>query len=157
MKKIFGIIILFMFITGFQNLNAQYELNFGLQSKQPESELPKSKATFIPPTPKVYQYINGELQKDDEGNFTISKGWEMMEAYKLFEEGNSLWKTSSGNTGWYNATVPGTVLTTLVDQGIYPDPYYSLNNLHIPDTLCRMDWWYRVTFDIPADVLDSEY
>ncbi len=51
MKNIFGIIILFQFIAGFQNLNAQYELNFGLQSKQAESELPKSKAAYIPPHP----------------------------------------------------------------------------------------------------------
>ena len=54
-------------------------------------------------------------------------------------------------TGWYDATVPGTVLTTLVNCGVYPDPYYGLNNMEIPDTLCRMDWWYRVEIPFPKD------
>ncbi len=58
--------------------------------------------------------------------------------------------------GWLNATVPGTVLTTLVDQGIYPDPYYGLNNLSIPDTLCRTDWWYRISFLSPTKQEDQE-
>ena len=35
---------------------------------------------------------------------------------------------------WYVATVPGTVLTTLVDRGVYPDPDYGLNNLAIPES-----------------------
>ena len=32
--------------------------------------------------------------------------------------------------------VPGTVLTSLVGAGLYPDPYYGLDNLSIPDDLC---------------------
>ena len=31
-------------------------------------------------------------------------------------------------------TFPGTVLTTMIDRGIYPDPDYGLNNLAIPET-----------------------
>ncbi len=54
------------------------------------------------------------------------------------------------NTGkWINATVPGTILTTLVNRGYYPDPLYGLNNLSIPDTLCRTDWWYRTVLPLP--------
>ena len=51
----------------------------------------------------------------------------------------------------------GTVLTTLVEQSVYPDPYYGLNNLLIPDTLCRMDWWYRISFEIPQTMKDTDY
>ncbi len=97
MKKIVGIITLFLIALNCQLLNCQklhaqpqHKLNFGLPSKQPMSELPKSKTAFIPSVPKTYQYIDGKLQKDVEGKFTISEGWEMTEAYKLFEEGNSL-------------------------------------------------------------------
>jgi len=157
MKKIYSIGLVFSVLLGVQSLQAQYELNFGLYSKQPENELPKSKATYVPPIKKDYKHIAGELLKDDEGNHTIYKGWEMCEAYKLFEEDNSLWDTSLNKPNWYNAIVPGTVLTTLVDQGIYPDPYYSINNLHIPDTLCRMDWWYRVEFNAPKDEDCEDY
>ena len=48
------------------------------------------------------------------------------------------------------ATVPGTVLTTLVDRGVYPDPDIGLNNMAIPESLSRQDWWYRSTFELPA-------
>jgi hypothetical protein len=44
---------------------------------------------------------------------------------------------------WYAATVPGTVLTTLVDRGVYPDPDYGLNNTAIPESLNKQAYWYR--------------
>ena len=50
----------------------------------------------------------------------------------------------------------GTVLTALVDRGVYPDPAYGLNNLAIPESLGRQDWWYRTTFDADAKLFDHE-
>ena len=50
---------------------------------------------------------------------------------------------------WMLATVPGTVLTTMIDRGIYPDPDYGLNNLAIPESLNKQDYWYRVEFHAP--------
>ncbi|MCC8155084.1 MAG: hypothetical protein LIP01_13355 [Tannerellaceae bacterium] len=117
MKNIYTIGCLFLMAFGLQTTHAQYQLNFGLPSRQPDSQLPKSKAAFIEPVRKSYQAVPGELTRDEEGNYTFTKGWEMVEGYKLFEEGVSLWTTSSQPVDWYNATVPGTVLTTLVNQG----------------------------------------
>ncbi|HEY1312825.1 MAG TPA: glycoside hydrolase family 2 TIM barrel-domain containing protein, partial [Steroidobacteraceae bacterium] len=57
---------------------------------------------------------------------------------------------------WYAAVVPGTVLTTLIARGAYPDPDYGLNNLAIPDSLSRQDYWYRSTFYVPADLHDQD-
>lgn len=53
---------------------------------------------------------------------------------------------------WYRATVPGTVLTTLVDNGVYPEPLYGENNRPniIPESLCRTSYWYRTAIDVPA-------
>ncbi|MDE2347705.1 MAG: glycoside hydrolase family 2 [Gammaproteobacteria bacterium] len=53
---------------------------------------------------------------------------------------------------WYAAVVPGTVLTTMVARGLYPDPNYGLNNLAIPESLNRRDYWYRSLFRAPAAV-----
>ena len=53
-------------------------------------------------------------------------------------------------TTWMSATVPGTVLTTMVDRGVYPDPDYGLNNLAIPESLNKQDYWYRVEFHAPT-------
>ena len=73
----------------------------------------------------------------------------LAEANVLVNSGKSIFNPEFKPAGWLNATVPGTVLTTLVDQGIYPDPYFGLNNLAIPDSLCRTDWWYRISFMHP--------
>ena len=41
------------------------------------------------------------------------------------------------------------MLTTLIARGVYSDPDYGLNNLAIPDSLSRQDYWYRSVFDAP--------
>jgi hypothetical protein len=48
--------------------------------------------------------------------------------------------------------VPGTVLTTLIDRGVYPDYDYGLNNMAIPESLARQDYWYRTVFDAPLSL-----
>ena len=51
--------------------------------------------------------------------------------------------------GWLVATVPGTALTTMIDRGVYPDSDYGLNNLMIPESLNKQDYWYRNEFKAP--------
>jgi hypothetical protein len=81
---------------------------------------------------------------------TFNAGWEMVEASKLgAADGPTISQPGVDTHEWYDATVPGTVLTTLVDQGVYPDPYYGLNNLLIPESLNRQDYWYRTEFTVP--------
>jgi beta-mannosidase len=67
---------------------------------------------------------------------------------------SSEWTQAPGPSSphWYQATVPGTVLTTLVDNKVYPDPLYGENNRPniIPDTLANTAYWYRTEFTVPA-------
>jgi len=67
-------------------------------------------------------------------------------------DGASISQVGFADTSWYAATVPGTVLTTLIDRGIYPDPDYGLNNLAIPESLARQDYWYRTQFIAPEEM-----
>lgn len=156
MTKIYWLSLLAFLLIG-ASVQGQSNLNFGRTVKQQADELPRSKAGKIITERKAYQAVSGQLQKDEEGNFLLSGGWEMIEGYKLAGKGISLWDTRTNADEWYNAVVPGTVLTTLVEQSVYPDPYYGLNNLLIPDTLCRMDWWYRISFEIPQTMKDTDY
>ncbi|XVV08819.1 discoidin domain-containing protein [Actinoplanes sp. CA-131856] len=50
---------------------------------------------------------------------------------------------------WVPATVPGTVLASLVEQGHLPDPVGGFENLHIPEALSRHAWLYRRDFKLP--------
>lgn len=154
MTKVYWLSLLFFLMMG-ELVTGQSKLNFGRSVRQQPNELPRSKAGKNILERKAYQAIPGQLQKDEEGNYLFSGGWEMIEGYKLAGKGMSLWDTGTNSSEWYNAVVPGTVLTTLVEQSVYPDPYYGLNNLLIPDTLCRMDWWYRISFETPQEMEET--
>ncbi|WP_418496163.1 glycosyl hydrolase 2 galactose-binding domain-containing protein [Coprobacter sp.] len=81
----------------------------------------------------------------------MKAGWEMENAAKVPQEGKVISTVKYQPSGWYKATVPGTVLTTLVNNGVYPEPLYGENNRPevIPEYLCHTDWWYRNEVTIP--------
>ncbi len=85
-----------------------------------------------------------------EGSIAVG-GWQLQEAAKVTQAGAELSQTGYVASGWYQATVPGTVLTTLVDNKVYPEPLYGENNRPeiIPESLCRSDWWYRTVVAVP--------
>ena len=118
--------------------------NFGLRSPQPEETLPASTVPVQFPQRVEKTPVQTVLLPVSDNVWEITSGWELCEGDKVMSD------------DWYNATVPGTVLRTLVDQGVYPDPYYGLNNLAIPEDLCRKDWWYRCSFELSEDMLSKE-
>ncbi|HVM48923.1 MAG TPA: glycoside hydrolase family 2 TIM barrel-domain containing protein, partial [Candidatus Acidoferrum sp.] len=80
----------------------------------------------------------------------LSNGWQMQSVAGVSDTGDVVSQTNYPSGGWYPATVPGTVLTTLVDNGVYPEPLYGTNNDTIPDSLCLTSCWYRTVFNLPA-------
>ena len=85
--------------------------------------------------------------------------WLMKQASEVSEAGETLSLPSFDTSGWMSAVVPGTVLNSLVYNGVYPEPYYGLNNKIdkniIPD-LNKVGrdfytYWWRTEFDVPAD------
>ena len=86
------------------------------------------------------------------GPIEISSGWALRDAATVSATGEGISRSAFQATGWYPATVPGTVLTTLVNHAIYPEPLYGENNRpdKIPESLCRSAYWYRATITVPA-------
>ena len=83
-----------------------------------------------------------------DGQLLLDRGWELADAATVDAKPVEISRPGFDTRAWYDATVPGTVLTTLVQQGVYPDPLHGLNNLLIPD-LAKKTWWYRVEFPTP--------
>jgi hypothetical protein len=81
----------------------------------------------------------------------IAAGWQMQDVAKVAESGAEVSAPAFKAAGWYTATVPGTVLTTLVDNHVYPEPLYGENNRPeiIPESLARTSYWYRTVVDVP--------
>lgn len=85
------------------------------------------------------------------------EGWYKQNSACQPTEGETLSRNGYEAKGWYKATVPGTVLTTLVDNGVYPEPTYGENNRPevIPESLNRRDWWYRTKVTVPESFKDK--
>lgn len=81
--------------------------------------------------------------------------WVMKKAGEVTERPEDVSTTSYAPNGWAKAIVPGTVLNSLVNNGVYPEPYFGLNNKItnnlIPD-LSKVGrdfytYWFRTEFD----------
>ena len=81
----------------------------------------------------------------------LSGGWQLQDAAKVTADGVAISGTAFSPEGWFKATVPGTVLTSLVNNGIYPEPLYGENNRpdKIPENLNKTPYWYRASFVVP--------
>jgi Exo-beta-D-glucosaminidase Ig-fold domain/Glycosyl hydrolases family 2/Glycosyl hydrolases family 2, sugar binding domain/Glycosyl hydrolases family 2, TIM barrel domain len=90
---------------------------------------------------------------DVNDRVAIASGWEMQDIAKVTDAGATVSATSYKPAGWYAAVVPGTVLTTLVKNGVYPEPLYGENGRpdRIPESLNKTSYWYRTEVDVPLN------
>ncbi|MEU3185450.1 discoidin domain-containing protein [Streptomyces sp. NPDC006923] len=97
----------------------------------------------------THQHKAPELKVAADGTVPLESGWTLTMDDWAGGEGAELSRPAVDDSRWLPATVPGTVLTSLVDQGHLPDPVAGFNNLHIPEALSRHSWWYRRGFRLP--------
>lgn len=92
--------------------------------------------------------------------FGGSCDWQMIKAGQADGGGEAISLPGYATKGWMDAQVPGTVLNSLVRDGVYPDPYFADNNRlssHlIPDLAdsgsAFYTYWFRTSFTIPASL-----
>lgn len=120
--------------------------------KEPQKVLPQGEASIVLPHKKPFVKKAARIEKiADYGQvkeWILRDGW-ILQQIKDNQEG-----TIVGDP--INAIVPGTVLTSLVEAGHYPHPYFGLNNMAIPDSLSKMKWKYSITFDAPQGIEDED-
>jgi len=63
----------------------------------------------------------------------LHDGWIARRANEVLADGNQLTISPVLSEGWMKARVPGTVLTTLLENEVFPAPEFSMNNELIPD------------------------
>jgi hypothetical protein len=83
----------------------------------------------------------------------LNSNWQLQDSAKVPDPAASVSSASYQSTGWLAATVPGTVLTSMVNDGVYPEPTYGENNREtiIPESLNKTSYWYRTTFTVPQN------
>ncbi|HVT96698.1 MAG TPA: glycoside hydrolase family 2 TIM barrel-domain containing protein [Acidobacteriaceae bacterium] len=83
----------------------------------------------------------------------LNSNWQLQDSAKVSDPGATVSSASYQPAGWLAATVPGTVLTSLVNDKVYPEPTYGENNREtiIPESLNKTSYWYRTTIAIPKN------
>jgi hypothetical protein len=140
---------LIMFEEGSKPWPIQVVQYAGNTAPQPPWTMPRRKAPFSKPLAAPLPPAETTLKRNTPGDWTLSGGWKLAEAPKVTASAEAISTPGFNTAGWMAATVPGTVLTTMIDRGIYPDPDYGLNNLDIPEKLNRQSYWYRAEFNAP--------
>jgi hypothetical protein len=120
----------------------------GLQEPQDPWTLPRANSPAS--TPLALPVPESKALQPRGAEWWSLESWRLSAAPGLDAGGEKLSQPGYDDSRWFAAVVPGTVLTTLIARGVYPDPDYGLNNLAIPDSLSRQDYWYRSVFDAPS-------
>ncbi len=107
------------------------------------------------------------LRGEESDTVYLRKDWSIRSSADVKEGGQVLSSEAFEPSGWHAATVPNTVLAVLVEDGIYPDPFYGLNMQTIPgyrkapwlvmpaNSPFRNSWWYRTRFQLPQGFQDK--
>ncbi len=82
----------------------------------------------------------------------INLGWE----FKLFSSDSieTVPDRLKYSDAWFPATIPGTVHTDLLHNGIIEDPFYSDNEIKL-EWIDYCDWEYRLSFKIEENLFDT--
>ncbi len=98
----------------------------------------------------------------------LREGWAIQSSAEVHDTGPAVSTPGYNSRDWYRATLPSTVLSALVENRCYPDPYVGMNLRSIPgttypiyanfsnipmppDSPFRRSWWYRTEFALPTE------
>jgi hypothetical protein len=87
---------------------------------------------------------------NSEGSLELARGdWKLQRASLVAAPGEQLSQSGFADTDWMAATVPGTVLTSYLNDGAIPDPNFGENQYAISDSFFTSDFWYQDEFIAP--------
>jgi Tol biopolymer transport system component len=110
-------------------------------------------ACSAPKSPQVRAVLSEADSTRPSSEITLDTGWQLQDIAKVPDHGDTVSTANYSPSGWYKATVPGTVLTSLVNDGVYPEPLYGEDDRpnKISGSLCRTSYWYRTQFLVPQE------
>ena len=102
------------------------------------------------------------------GTTVLRDNWFIQPSADVHAPGEAISSVGFSTRDWYPATLPSTVMSALVEDKVYPDPYTGVNLRSIPGTTYpifedfsnvpmppaspfRQSWWYRTEFKLPPE------
>jgi len=94
----------------------------------------------------------GPMGPMGEGEFAQTlTNWFIQASAKVPDGGEKVSAPGLAMNRWYPATVPATVMGTLVQNNVYTDIYVGDNLKKISSDPFQGSWWYRTEFPLTAD------
>lgn len=81
-----------------------------------------------------------------QNSYELNSGWVCANIKDVNSTGNLISDQRFSLSSWMTATVPGTVLTTMLNNKKIPDPFYGMNNEKIPDVYKTGSDYYTYWF-----------
>ena len=81
---------------------------------------------------------------------TLSKGWLVQSSAKVQTTGEVLSTPAANVAGWYEATVPSTIMGVLTTDGVEPEALTAEDYQRIDKKRFDVSWWYRTMFKIQS-------
>lgn len=119
--------------------------------------------------------VGKPLSSVPKNSVLLRNNWKVISSAIESEDGSVISSEKVNTTSWKNSSVPATVLSVMVRNGLYPNPYTGLNNMKIPDCNDAFNekyellqyshiqgknpwkdaYWYRKEFEIPSNYKDK--
>jgi len=85
----------------------------------------------------------------------LRDGWLIQASSEVNQTPREISSLDFDTRSWYSASVPSTLLATLVENGVYENPYFGMNLKDIPTKPFAEPWWYRTEFQLSGSDLDK--
>jgi exo-1,4-beta-D-glucosaminidase len=84
------------------------------------------------------------------GTTTAISGWQILSSASTSDNGASISKATYSTSGWLPVAARSTVMAGLIQNGKYPNVFYSTNLKNVDASQFQVPWWYRENFTIAA-------
>ncbi|MEV8516907.1 CBM35 domain-containing protein [Dactylosporangium sp. NPDC051484] len=85
------------------------------------------------------------------GESTAIPGFVIQSSGKTGDTGGTISQPGYAASGWLAVSARSTVLAGLLQNNVYPDPFYSTNMRSIPTADFTVPWWYRADFSLGTE------
>ncbi|MCJ8209826.1 glycosyl hydrolase [Mucilaginibacter sp. RS28] len=100
------------------------------------------------------------FQAHSQNAFELNSGWKCAPIRDVKNTGETISAPAFNLNNWKNAVVPGTVLTTLLNNHQVPDPFYGMNNERIKDIYVTgrdyYTYWFVKDFKVTVPAADGQ-
>ncbi len=151
-----------------QNAYIPFPLSFGKHTWKVVAVSPRGK---LQSNTQEIIVDDAPLSDVPESSQLIREGWKVKSSAEIGMNGATLSGSGVNTKTWAGTSLPATVLTALVRNGIYPNPYIGTNNMLIPDISdeynkdydllkyshiknknpWKQPYWFRKEFEVPAN------